>query len=240
MRNRHYARGMLRRGLPTLALVFAVLGLALCSTALAEDPIASVGPLGAGGTTVTGSAHDDPAASVCIGDDQLGLGGPSGPSLVVPTDAMCAASAGGTTSVSNSGTSGTSSNTSSTGNTSSSTGGTAAAGAVSAAEAVGLRIVRVRTNLKRVRANKSFRLFVTLKDRTGRLVHGATVSVVRVPGRTTASGLRAVKSNRVGTAQIGVRVKRSQFGKRLFVRVAARTPKARAVVQRSVRLPKLG
>lgn len=228
MRNRQYARGTLRRGIPALALVFAVLGLALSSTALAEDPIVGVGPLGASGTTVSGSAHDDPAANVCIGDDQFDLG-MSGSSLVVPTDAVCTASAGGTTSVSNSS------------NSSNSSGGSTAAGAVSAAEAVGLRIVRVRTDLKRVRATKSFRMFVTLKDRSGRLVHGATVSVVRVPGRTaTASGLRTVKSNRAGTARVAIRVKRSQFGKRMYVRVAARTPKARAVVQRSVRLPKLG
>ena len=234
MRNRQYARGI-----PALALAFAVVGLALSSTALAEDPIVSIGPIGAGGTTVSASAHDDPAASVCIGDDQLDLG-LSGLGLVVPTEAVCAASAGGTTSVTDSNSSTNTSNTSTTTNTSNSSAGSTAAGTVSAAQAVGPRIVRVRTNLNRVRATKRFRLFVTLKDRSGRLVHGATVSVVRVPGRTTASGLRAVKSNRAGTAQVGVRVKRSQFGKRLFVRVAARTPKARAVVPRSVRLPKLG
>jgi hypothetical protein len=240
MRNRQDARGTLRRGLPALASVFAVLGLALCSTALAEDPIVGIGPLGAGGTTASASAHDDPAASLCIGDDQLDLG-LSGSSLVVPTEAVCAASAGGTTSVTNSTNSTNTSNSTNSSSASSSSGGSTAAGAVSAADAVGLRIVRVRTNLNRVRATKRFRLFVTLKDRRGLLVRGATVSVGRVPGRTaTAAGVRVVKTNKAGTALVAVRVKRSQFGKRLFVRIAARTPNARAVAPRSVRLPKLG
>jgi hypothetical protein len=57
---------------------------------------------------------------------------------------------------------------------------------------------------------------VTLKDRRGRLVRGATVSVGRVPGRTaTAAELRVVKSNKTGIARLAVRVKRSQLGKRL-------------------------
>jgi hypothetical protein len=229
---------MLRLRIPALALTVAALALTASSTALA-DPIVEIGPLGTGGTTVSGSASEDPSASVCVGDDQLDLD-LLGSGLVVPTEAVCAASADGTTSVTDVNTSSNSRSSTSSSGSSTSTNTTAAAGTVSAAQAVGLRIVRVRTDLKRVRANKRFRLFVTLKDRSGRLVHGATVSVARVRGRATASGLRAVKSNRAGTAQVGVRVKRAQFGKRLFVRVAARTPKARAGVLRTVRLPRLG
>jgi hypothetical protein len=237
MRNRQYVRGTLLRGLPALALAAAVVGLAFSSTALAEDPIVGIGPIGVGGTSASASAHDDPAASVCIGDDQLDLG-LSG--LVLPTQAVCAASGGGSTTVSGSSTSSTTS-TSSNSNTSSSSNTSAAAGSVSAAQAVGLRIVRVGTDLHRVRATKSFRVFVTVKDRRGLLVRGATVSVGRVPGRgTTAAGVRAARSGPAGIARIAIRVKRPQFGKRVFVRIAARTPKARVVVQRSVVLPKLG
>jgi hypothetical protein len=243
MRNRHDSRRLLYLGFPALVLVLAALALSVTSTALAEDPIIELGPLGIGGTTLSGSASDDPSASVCVGDDQLDLD-LLGSGLVVPTESLCAASGGGTTSVTSpSGSTGATGATGASGasgaaGSAGASGASGAAGTVSAAQAVGLRIVRVRTNLNRVRATKRFRMVVTVRDRQGRLVSGAVVSAGRVPGRTTAAGVRAVKTDKAGTAQVAVRVKRSHLGKRLQVRVAARTPSARASVLRAVALPK--
>jgi hypothetical protein len=46
-------------------------------------------------------------------------------------------------------------------------------------------------------------------------------------------------SNKQGVAAILVPGTKRMFGKRLFVKIAARTPKARAVALRSVSLPRL-
>ncbi len=93
---------------------------------------------------------------------------------------------------------------------------------------------------KNVRFTRNFRLFVTVKDARGLLVRGAIVSAGKVPGsQATVSGLHAGFSNKTGVARILVPVTRSMFGKRLYLKIAARTPKARAVVLRSVLLPNL-
>ena len=71
-------------------------------------------------------------------------------------------------------------------------------------------------------------------------VRGAIVSAGKAPGsQSTLTGLHASWSNKAGVARILVPVTRSMFGKRLYLKVAARTPKARAVVFRSVLLPNL-
>jgi hypothetical protein len=111
---------------------------------------------------------------------------------------------------------------------------------VSAGHAVGLRIVRVRHLTKNVNLTNRFRVLVTLRDARGKLVRGAIVSVSRAPGaQSTISGMYATYSNKVGQASIGVAVANRMLGKRLYLKIAARTPSARTITLRSVRLPAL-
>ena len=64
------------------------------------------------------------------------------------------------------------------------------------------------------------------------------VSVSRVPSAVnTISGVHSTFSNRSGQASITVPVTKSMLGKRLFLKIGARTPKARAITLRSVQLP---
>jgi hypothetical protein len=109
---------------------------------------------------------------------------------------------------------------------------------VSAAGAVGLRIVRVRHLTKGVSVTKRFRVLVTLRDGRGRLVRDAIVTIGKVPGaRNTISGKYPTFSNRLGQATVRVPVAKRLLGKRLFLKISARTPKARTITLRSVRLP---
>ena len=88
---------------------------------------------------------------------------------------------------------------------------------------------------------KRFRLVVTLRDLRGRYVRHAIVSVSKVPSAVnTISGVHSTFSSRAGQATIAVPVTKSMLGKRLFLKIGARTPKARAITLRSVRLPAFG
>jgi hypothetical protein len=242
MNTRPGTSGTLRKALPTLVLAAVAAALALSATAVAE-PIITIPPVNVAGTQVSGSAESDPDADVCIGDQHSGAD-PANPSVLQLNDANCASGGGaGTTGGSGSGTSGGQSTGS---RPSGATGSTGTAGsrsstaAVAAADAVGLRIIAVRKLMKNVGVRRNFRLLVTLRDTRGRLVRGAIVSAGRVPGsRATLSGLHAGFSNKHGVAAILVPVTKRMFGKRLFVKIAARTPKARAVALRSVSLPRL-
>jgi hypothetical protein len=217
--------------------------LVLSSTAVAEDPpIVSAGPIAVGGTTATGSAGTDPEGDVCVGDDHSGAD-PEDPNLLQVNDAACQAAAAGSATGS-----GGSQGSASAGGTrpSGSAGTTGTAGksstsaSVAAAEAIGLRIVGVKRLLENVRVSKNFRMVVTIKDGRGFRVRGAIVSVSRVPGsRTTVSGMHAGFSNKVGVARVLVPVTARMFGNRVFLKITARTPKARAVTLRSVFLPRL-
>ena len=112
---------------------------------------------------------------------------------------------------------------------------------VSAGQAIGLRIVRVRHLTKNAGVTKHFRVLVSLRDTRGRLVRGAIVSVSRAPGaENTISGVYATYTNKVGQASVSVAVAKRMLGKRLFLKIGARTPNARAITLRSVRLPALG
>jgi hypothetical protein len=228
MSTRPRNRGALRKALPTLLLAAIAAALALSATAVAE-PIVTVPPTEVAGTDVSGSAGNDPQADVCVGDQHSGAN-PDDPSVVELNDASCA-SGSGTGSTGSAGSAGSSGTTGSRAST---------AGTVAAGNAVGLRITAVRKLMKNVGIRRNFRLLVTLRDTRGRLVRGAIVSVGRVPGsQATVSGLHAGFSNKHGVAAILVPVTKRMFGKRLFVKIAARTPKARAVALRSVSLPRL-
>jgi len=243
MRNRRLTNGKRRSALPSIVLVALAAAMLMAATAGAEDPpIVSVGPVDAGGTTVSGTAGSDPQADACIGDEHSGAD-PADPDVVELNDSTCGTSAsstgGGTATGGGSSTSGgTTGSVSSAG--SSSTTRSSSTASVSATQAVGLQIVRIRHRTKSVQSTRQFRVLVTLRDSRGRLVHGAFVSVNRVPGsRNTISGVHGSFSNKIGQARVLVPVAKRMFGKRLFLKISARTPSARAVALRSVFLPRL-
>ena len=231
MTDRHLTTGTLRRAIPALALAVVAVMLALSSVAGAADdpPVVSLGPIDAGGSNVTGSAGSDPEADACIGDRHSGADAEDA-QLLQLNDAACQSASGGQS---------TSGGARPTG-----TAGTAGRGStltsVAAADAIGLRIVGVKRLLENVRLTKNFRMLVTIKDGRGFRVRGAIVAVSRVPGsQSTVSGLHAGFSNKIGVARVLVPVTSRMFGKRIFLKITARTPKARAVTLRSVFLPRL-
>lgn len=243
MNTRPRKPGTLRKALPMFVLAAIAAALALSSTAVA-DPIVTVPPINVGGTTVSGSADSDPQADACIGDQHSGAD-PADSSAIQLNDASCASGGGtgatGSGSGSGGGQSAGSRPSGTTGSTGTGTTGNRAltATTVAAADAIGLRIA-IRKQMRNVSLRRNFRLFVTVRDTRGLLVRGAIVSAGRVPGsQATISGLHAGYSNKRGLATILVPVTKQMFGKKLFVKIAARTPKARAVALRSVSLPRL-
>jgi hypothetical protein len=91
-----------------------------------------------------------------------------------------------------------------------------------------------------VAVTKRFRVLVTLRDMRGKYVRSAIVSVSRVPGAVSrTSGVGSAFSNKSGQATIVAPVTESMLGKRLFLKIGARTPSARAIAVRSLRLPAL-
>jgi hypothetical protein len=106
--------------------------------------------------------------------------------------------------------------------------------------AMGLRIASVRYVTKGVRASRRLRMVVTVKDLRGYLVRGATVRVQGVrPRRPLRSGVYTKPTGTAGRVTFALRPRARAFGKRLYVRVLARTPNARARRTTSVRLPRL-
>jgi hypothetical protein len=110
---------------------------------------------------------------------------------------------------------------------------------VSAARAVGLQIVRVKFFTRNAARLHRVRVVVTVKDRLGRLVRGARVTV-SAKGRRLAHKSRAARSGPKGKATLALRVRKSALGKRLVVVVVAKTPKAKARKTSSVGLPRGG
>jgi hypothetical protein len=232
MKDRRLTPGTLRRTLPALVLAAVTAALVLSSTAVAEDPpIVSAGPIDVGGTAVTGSAGTDPEADACIGNQHSGADAEETNALQL-NDAACQSSTGGGAARGG--------GSQSTGGGARPTGQGSALASVAAADAVGLRIVGVKRLLENVRLSKNFRLLVTVKDGRGLRVRGAIVSISRAPGsKRTVSGMHAGFSNKIGVARVLVPVTTKMFGNRVFLKITARTPKARAVTLRSVLLPRL-
>jgi hypothetical protein len=240
MKDRPSKPTSLVKALPALALSAVAAMLLLSSTASGADdpPVVSLGPIAAGGTNVGAGAGTDPEADACIGDRHSGADGEES-QLVALNDAACAAGAPGS-STAGGGSSGSSAAGLRPAGTSGAAGATTALASVSAGAAVGLRITGVQRVLKNVRRTKSFRIVVTVKDTRGLRVRGAIVSISRVPGAVrTVSGIHANFSNKIGVARVLVPTTRRMFGNRVFLKITARTPKARAVTLRSVLLPKL-
>ena len=220
--------------LPGLVLVVVAFAIVLASGARAHDPpIVSIGPVGTGGNTASGSVGSDGQTGACVNDGSSAVD-PSAENTnsAVKINTVSCASADG----SSAGTGSTGSNAGAGGAKSSAT-----AAGVSSSEAIGLRIARVRHLTKGVSVTKRLRVLVTLRDMRGRYVQDAIVSVSRVPSAvSTIFGVHSAFSNRSGQATIAVPVTNNMLGKRLFLKIGARTPHARAITLRSVRLPAIG
>jgi hypothetical protein len=121
--------------------------------------------------------------------------------------------------------------------------GTTLGTSVSAAGARGLRIASVRYVLKGVKVRKRVGMKVTVKDRRGYLVRGATVMVRAASSsrRQVASGQQAGLTSKIGRASFTVRLRSRAFprAKRLFMVATAVTPTAKAKKTTSVRIPRL-
>jgi len=108
---------------------------------------------------------------------------------------------------------------------------------VSASAALGVRIAKIRFVTRGVARSHRLRVIVTVKDRLGRLIRGAKISV---SGKQLARRPHAAPSGSKGNATVGLRVGPTALGKRLRVVVVAKTPKAKARKAASVRLPRKG
>jgi hypothetical protein len=240
MSNDPTTAGRSRRALPTLVLGLMVAGFFLVSGAQAEDPpIVSVGQVTAGGNAGSGSVGSDGQANACV-NDESSKANPTTPDMNL-NEGTCQAATGSSAGSGSSRSTGSAGSTGAAGSTAagrSRTSGSTSAAWVSAGQALGLRIVRVRHLTRKVNLTNRFRVLVTLRDARGKLVRGAIVSVSRAPGaQSTISDMYATYSNKVGQASIGVAVSNRMLGKRLYLKIAARTPSARSMTLRSVRLP---
>jgi hypothetical protein len=241
--------GQKRTALPSLVLSVMTLAFLLVSVARAEDPpIVAAGPVTASGNTASGDVESGGKTNACVNDEHSNADPSASDGSVVNLNqgncqgAGSSSGSGGSQSGSGPQTGSGSPKPGSVRGTSGSTRSNAgAATGVAAANAVGLRIAGVRHVTDGVSKTKSFRTLVTLKDMQGRLVRDAIVTISKAPGaRNTVSGMCSAFSNRLGQATIVVHVPNQSLGKRLFLKISARTPKARSVALRSLRLPALG
>lgn len=115
----------------------------------------------------------------------------------------------------------------------------AAGQTVAAANAVGLRIAKVRYIVQNVRRTKRLRMVITVRDRRGLLVRGATLNVRSSRANRLVRNPRVKKTNKVGQAAFLLQARKQAFGKRLTMITLARVPKATAKKNTSVRLPRL-
>jgi len=108
---------------------------------------------------------------------------------------------------------------------------------VAATRAVGVRIAGIRFLTRGAASSHRIRMLVTVKDRLGRLVRGAKVTV-RAKQRGLARRPRASSSGRKGIATLVLRVRPAALGRRLVLVVIAVTPTAKALRTAAVQLPR--
>jgi hypothetical protein len=108
---------------------------------------------------------------------------------------------------------------------------------VSAAAAVGLRIVKVRVYKQNALRRHRVRMVVTVKDRRGRLVRGAKISVRSTKAGRLVRRPRDTVSGRKGRATFVLRLREAALGKRLVVVTVAKTPRATAKKTNGISLP---
>jgi len=109
---------------------------------------------------------------------------------------------------------------------------------VSAARAVGLRITKVRFLRKGTARTHRIRMTVTVKDKRGRLVRGAKISVRSARAGRLVRQPRASRSGVRGRATFVLRLRKVAFGKRLVVVTVAKTPRAKATRRTAVFVPR--
>jgi hypothetical protein len=218
----------------------------LASTARADDPIVSAGPVAApnGGTLASATVQPQGKADACV-TDRNSWADASGSEQNGPAQVLNAPCESGGDSQ-NGGSSGSTANARQTASAGAK-GGTAPAGAkskaatqvVGAADAVGIRIANVRYDTSAVPSKKQLRVAVTLRDTHGRLVRDAIVMLDRVPrAEMTIRQCQARFSDRSGQARFVVNVRKPMLGNVLLLTVIARTPTKQAQRVGMVRLPK--
>ncbi len=119
---------------------------------------------------------------------------------------------------------------------------TTAGTSVSAAGARGIVISKVKLDTHQLKSHKRFGIVVTIKDKRGFLVRGATVRLRATPAATFANGsLRAGFTNRIGAAKFTYRLSRTAIAKAapqtLAVGTKASTTTAHAGLLVKLRLP---
>jgi hypothetical protein len=115
---------------------------------------------------------------------------------------------------------------------------TATGTTVAAAAAQGITIAKVRYITKSVRKSKRMRMIVTVKDKRGLLIRGASVRVRSLYARRLMANPKVKKTNKVGQIAFLLKTRKAAFGKRLVMVTLAQTPSAKVTKRTSVRLPK--
>ncbi len=105
---------------------------------------------------------------------------------------------------------------------------------ISAFGARSIRITAVPFDTSRVVGSHRLGVSVTVRDRRNYLVRDAVVMLVPTTHRSSLHGSFAGMSGTLGTARFKVPVASATLGRRLYMTVVARTPRASARVTRSV------
>jgi hypothetical protein len=108
---------------------------------------------------------------------------------------------------------------------------------VNAANAQGIRITRVHFVTKKVIRRHRLRVTVTTKDRLGRLVVGARVSLTATKRGFLVKRPSKVRTGRHGAVTLSLPLKRTALSRRLVLLVVAKTPTAKARRKSGVALP---
>lgn len=108
---------------------------------------------------------------------------------------------------------------------------------VDAAHANGVKIVSVRFFKQNVRRNGRVRMVVRVRDRQGRMIHGARVSVSATRRGFLAKRPHTRPTGTRGAATLTLRVRKGALGRRLVVLTVAKTPTAKARKRNATRLP---
>lgn len=110
---------------------------------------------------------------------------------------------------------------------------------VTVAQAAGVRVASVRYIAKSFRKTKRLKMIVTVKDRLGRAIRGASVQVRGATAKGLKRKTKLKKTGKLGRTSFLVYPRPRMFGKRLFTVTVAKTKTAKAQRKTSVRVPKL-
>ena len=214
------------------AALLLVVGVFASGARAADSPLASVVVNPGGSQTATGSVAQSGQTDACLNGQHSAVDSNTGNPVQINNGACTTSSsqAGGT------GASGGSQSSGSAAGTGSSGSGTS--GSKSTKTVRGLRIARVQYFTNGVGFTKRFRVLVTVRDLNGRRVGNAIVSIGALAGaRHTVGGTNSTFSNRLGQAGLTLTATKPMLGRRVLLRIGARTPGARAGIVGSVLLP---